>query len=783
MGGQVGSSTGNQAAGWTAQCGDTQHVDRQEVAVALDRARRDLDQGDSALADVLRDPCLNEQEKDQVIRSLIDEGHSSQLAFFGHEAWRSGLGADRHVLNEDLQVIANALQGAYDRKVIGKDDLVKLAGAFGTRGGNVQQFESAQRFLAILARRTAAPASEGVAEALAKELWDHGGADRAAASVYYLSDTALASCYLGGPKARAEAMKALSAFNGAAANGLQRVIADGADPAAAIAMAADMRHAGLDAGGVMLKAITAGANQFKDRIAADVRKLAAHDAELTWLVHNCGAALSATQLAAAVEKYRSSKKPEWRDTQTQLSDRIAADGEKLLAQIKALQHAPPGLTEPATRAADALLRDRSAHLAIDKFIQTHPEQLLDDPKFANLVDIFTAAKGAEIGRSYANALASAYVRERVLSRIEGLDLSKPRDVQQATEAIKGLRNDTFRRALGVTEDELDKAVTAVLTATAKVDGTAKSSAQALQELDKTLNKEVRAFNATSLPGHVIRSIGLLFAAASVVESYGAVNTDGLRGDIKLQNSFKLLIDGAGFAQQSTELLMGVFAKETLASLPSFGGEWKLAGKLGAGETIALMAVVLDGIGAARAFGGWGVEQDFGNGVFASMGAAGSVLTVIGSSTSYAWLGPVGMGVSAVAVVGKSVYDGVKDAHKYEDASRAFLKAAGYNDAAATALSRQTAYAPFGISGSSPLPFLARYAQFKGVSPERLRDWINGLQPDQMASVALVMREIATHLEADARRFERTSTHPGAIDLSAAAVDRALNDSGISLPKP
>ena len=66
MGCQVASSS-------SAQCNDAQGVDAGEVARAVDRARRDIDPADSALADVLRDPSLNDQEKDQIIRTLLDD--------------------------------------------------------------------------------------------------------------------------------------------------------------------------------------------------------------------------------------------------------------------------------------------------------------------------------------------------------------------------------------------------------------------------------------------------------------------------------------------------------------------------------------------------------------------------------------------------------------------------------------------------------------------------------------------------------------------------------------
>ena len=252
-----------------------------------------------------------------------------------------------------------------------------------------------------------------------------------------------------------------------------------------------------------------------------------------------------------------------------------------------------------------------------------------------------------------------------------------------------------------------------------------------------------------------------------------------------QNDVKLLVDAAGLGQQTSEFLMGVFARETVESLPRFGGELKLFGRIAAGETMMLMSAVLDGVSAARSFGGWGVEQDFGSGVFSGISMTGSILTVIGASTSDSWLGPVGMGISAVAAVGKGIYEGAQAAHKYEGATKDFLIAAGYSSAAASALSQRTSYAPFGdSSGLSPMPFFVRYAELKGISVARLQQWLNGLTPAQADSAAAVMREIAMTYEGDASELTLTPAQEGPIDWSVRAIDRAFTHAGLPpLPQP
>lgn len=787
MGCQVASSS-------SAQCNDAQEVDAGEVARAVDLARRDSAPADSALAEVLRDPRLNDQEKDQIIRTLLDdENPSARLPFFGHAGLRTTVGADPDALEKDLRVIADALQGAYERGALGKDpgpDLLRIAETFATRGGSSRMFDSAQQLFAVLAQGTAAPGKDSIATALASALWSrgtNGGADRAAAALYYLSDPALADAHLSKPAARLEAMKALSKLGDTAAAGLQRTIAAGGDPSAALAFAEEMKKSGFAAAGSKLtEAAFAGVRQFHQSVTADVRKLAEHAAELTWMIHNCGTSMSDAQLSKAVKSYLdskangTSKEKQWHAGDAQLRDRIADDGKKLAAQIAALKQAPTEISKPATEAARKLLDDSITQFAIKTYMQTRPADLSDPRRVRDLANLFTAAKVADIGRTYVATLASSYVRAQVLQRLEGLDLSQPSNVAKAKAAIASLNNETFRDMLGLTSAEFDGAITAMTKAAGSMGGSAEKGRAALAELDKDLARDLKAFNNTSTAGKVIRGLGLALALGGAADSYRAMVSTS-----DWQNDLKLLVDAAGVGQQTTEFLMGVCARDTVESLSRVGGEMKLFGRIAAGETMTLMTAVLDGVSAVRSFGGLGVEQDIGNGAFSTLGMTGSILTAIGASTSYSWLGPVGMGISAVAAVGKGIYDGAQAAHRYEGATKNFLIAAGYGPAAASALSERTSYAPLGdSSGLSPMPFFVRYAELKGISADRLQQWLNRLTPAQANSAATVMREIAMTYEGDARRLTLTPAQEGPIDWSVRAIDRAFASSGLPpLPQP
>jgi predicted Zn-dependent peptidase len=105
----------------------------------------------------------------------------------------------------------------------------------------------------------------------------------------------------------------------------------------------------------------------------------------------------------------------------------------------------------------------------------------------------------------------------------------------------------------------------------------------------------------------------------------------------------------------------------------------------------------------------------------------------------------------VGVVGKMAYDAYKSAHQYEGVSKDFLKAAGYDDAAANALSKQDGILS-GASGSAQMPFLAKYAQYKHLTPNQLEKWINSLTPNQVKHLSQRLLQTAGDSNGDPNQF-------------------------------
>jgi peptidoglycan hydrolase-like protein with peptidoglycan-binding domain len=530
-------------------------------------------------------------------------------------------------------------------------------------------------------------------------------------------------------------------------------IANGGSVAATIDVASRMQAAGLDGSGVM-KVATDGVQRFKDKVGADVKKLADHDAELAWLVQNDGAGLTPQRLNQAVADYRNHKGASWQAEETRLRQQIADDGTKLLDQMTALNQLPPSLSgsgAAADRTLKTIANDPAAGLAISTAIESNPK-LAEGKRAKDLADVFALSKVGDIGRKYTNELASAFLRRNVLDKLKGIDLKDPASVAQAKQAIHSLADEKFARLIGVTESETGKVVKELESTVDKV-AAAKNEDEvisALRGFDKRLGSDSalsKAFNKATLPGQLLRGVAVTFAGVSLINSFSKFNAN----PSDPQNGIKLLLDAGGFAQKNSELLVGLGAVSKESAIGQFGGEWKLLGRASAGDLIAGVSAVLDGISAVRSAAGWGVPQDTGNAIFSASTAVGGALTVAPAFGAAAWLGPVGLGITAVGVVGKAIYEHVKDAHKYEGASKSFLKAAGYNDAAAAALSEQGGVISGG-GGAPQMPFLAKYAAYKHMTPDQLMNWVNSLSPDQVKHLSLRLLQTAGDCKGDAGQF-------------------------------
>ncbi len=571
-----------------------------------------------------------------------------------------------------------------------------------------------------------------------------------------------------------DAIKRFAATGAWDANSVTSSIGSGTNPAYALAVAQQIKGAGQDPH-IVMQAVTDGVEAFKAKTKDDVTKLAQHDSELAWLVQNDGAGMTPQQLNQAVDAYRTQKGPDWQKQETALQQQISSDGSKLVQQMVALNQAAPKLSgsqQSIDSTLKTLANDPSAGLAISTAIQSDPK-LADAQEAGNVADVFTLSKVGDIGRKFTNEMGAAYVRRNVLDKMQGVDLNNPDSVAEAKQAIGSLNKQTFARLIGVSSDDTKKAVKALQGAVDRAAADPQNSEAVLSDLNNTLNNDAslsKAFNKTTMPGQLLRGVAVGFAGVSLINSYNKFKANPKDP----QNDIKLMVDSAGFAQKNSELLVGLGAVNKQSAVGQFGGEWKLAGRASAGDLLTGISAVLDGVSAVRSGFGLGTKQDTGSAIFSATSSVGGLMAVAPAFGAAAWLGPVGLGVAAVGVIGNTVYQDVKGAHQYEGASESFLKAAGYNDAAAKALSKQDGIIS-GASGAAQMPFLAQYAKMKHLDPAQLQSWVNSLSPDQVQDLSSRLLQTAGDAKGNASDFTNGPPQTVFIDGGGFAVPITLTN--------
>src|SRR5699024_4321236 len=80
-------------------------VDQQKVDMALRTIRADMPMNQSQLANALRNPNLNQAERNEIVKTLAGED-GQQLRFFGNDAARSIHDEGGTSLSDDQTVIA-----------------------------------------------------------------------------------------------------------------------------------------------------------------------------------------------------------------------------------------------------------------------------------------------------------------------------------------------------------------------------------------------------------------------------------------------------------------------------------------------------------------------------------------------------------------------------------------------------------------------------------------------------------------------------------------------------
>jgi LysM repeat protein len=503
-------------------------------------------------------------------------------------------------------------------------------------------------------------------------------------------------------------------------DGLRNAVALGAGPAYLVEVA---RQVAGQSGSVdnVLQLAEDGIDQYKAGVDGHVEGYAKEYDELNWLVSNHGGAMTPDQLNKAINDYAAAKGPQWQHKLESQRSQLTEDGTNLLRQLRQLQNLPPelaGRQKDVDAYVNKVLDDPKAHLAISLALQQKPE-LATGPEGQATLNFFARVKLGDQGRRLGQEFATAYVKSNVLGKLTNIDRSDPASLLQARDAVAQLKNSNFAKLLGVKPADLDKAVKYVDDALPQSTDTPEQEAARLKTLDDKLQEMagptgMKAFDKGSLPGQLLRTVGLAAAGVGLVNS-----ANKALDDPSLKNDLKVLVDAAGLGQKGAELLVGLgrVSDETRAGkiVTGIGGGWKVAGRVGASEFLGVVGSAFDVWNAVDAV-------NKGDGTSAALygtGAAGGLMAALGSGSI---AGPIGIGLVVVSAVGLAIWNHVKEANAHEnDTSAQFLAHSGLDAATSKALVDQSG------DGYSPVPALLAYAGSKGLNQAQTVRWLDGLQ--------------------------------------------------------
>lgn len=516
----------------------------------------------------------------------------------------------------------------------------------------------------------------------------------------------------------------------------------GGGMAYAVAHARQARTQGGDASQVFqtLAASTPGSQaEIQQKTKADVEALAKHDSELAWLSTTVGPALTAEQSQAAMNAYFAHKGPEWRAEHDRMNQSIIDDGSKLVRHMIALGKLTSQLNAGPELLGQwmAIANDKSARLAIEMAIESDPNLQKDEAlndivgmlsslrgHDAAVLSLATGGKLAFLGLRLTNVTATAMIRAIVSDKLAGISVTDPKRIEKAVEAIKGLVDTRLAKLLGVSKPELDKAIAAVT----KISRAATDDAAALAGFNAELEAAGRtpaAFARDALAGKLMRGLALGVVALNL---YNTVHL----GHLDVNGVGKTVVLSALGAQRLSEFLVSVGVADAAKGFGRIAGT-KLGG-VAAGEVLIGAFALIEAVNSVRSGFGLGVPQDTAAALASAGSAIGFGAAVAPAFGAASWAGPAGIAVATVSVVGKAVYDGHKASHQYEEPMRTMLRAAGFSPQAASALSKQSGFFTT-LPGGSQVAFLARYAEYRQMTPDQLLTWVNGLSDGQLRQLS------------------------------------------------
>lgn len=495
--------------------------------------------------------------------------------------------------------------------------------------------------------------------------------------------------------------------------------------------------------------ILPGVRQSQAGVNSAVEEYSVHMEELRWLISNHGGTMTPEQLEKAIADYKAEKGDEWGKTEKQLEAEVTRQGETLLNQLTQLGNFP---SEPAEQKAlinkeiDNILKDDRSYLAIQTALRTNPE-LLDRPSTLNFVS--QQARLTDRGRKLAEEVFTQFVQRDVLPKFTDFKPGDAASMKEIRDSLTQFRDSKFAKLIGVTEADMNKAITAIENSLPTAGDTPATIQQKMQTLNTELDKldsnkqsGIRSFSNSSVPGQVLRMIG---ATASAVGLYNSAKAAGT--DPNIETILKSTFDAASLWQRSVEIRKGLdlidpesFAARHFDS--SLRGGTKLLGAIGA---------VFDGVNSAQAFAD---GDPLMGGINAAM-AAGGLTAALGTGTIF---GPIGLGVVILGVGASMIVSNVRENNKYEtEASARFLDHSDLDTEASKALVDQSG------EGYSPVPLLAEYAKAKGFDLDNATHrssfiaWLNGMSSEQLTTLRDNLHHTLDEFDGDVTKLKETAS--------------------------
>ncbi|MEA3180057.1 MAG: hypothetical protein QOI59_3580 [Gammaproteobacteria bacterium] len=453
-------------------------------------------------------------------------------------------------------------------------------------------------------------------------------------------------------------------------------VGSGSSPALSLELASQLKADGKgDSAGAVLRSIERGVEDLQGKVKQDVDDYNNLTKNLNWAVANSKGKLTPDQLQKAINKYIADQPQDWKNKLQDVEGRLSADGKALAGDIGTLNNVPEDLKQLAPDAFANLEKNVGENETTQHalaWVASRDPSVFEGEKGEGLMTFLSevAHKGKDVVSTWANA----YITGHVLPAVKDLNPSDPASVAKANQALTDLQRNASG-LLGIPQNEVDRDI-AKLREVVHTLQTTKSIATAVDgiyELDATKKElgELKEMTLNSGPaGLAFRVIGFALSGAVFLNSASQTLEDPT-----VKNTLGTLAAGVGLAQDSAHF------GQTLNMLDSDGAlaKWAVAGsteKLFGALNIAYFAAaaVEDRDNAPAA-------------AFDLTGAAGATLATFGEALGAgSWAGPVGWGVTVLAVAGAELAKQGKEIREHTELAETFLKDGGVDEEAAKALS-------------------------------------------------------------------------------------------------